>query len=310
LDKIIKIGTRKSKLAVWQANHVAKLLEQHGAKTELTLMETIGDKVLNKSLSKIGSKGVFTEELEDKLFSGEIDIAVHSAKDMPSALPEGLELIAFTEREDPADVVVSFNRHLRLDDDSQKLVLGTSSTRRTALIRHYFPKIRLTESRGNLQTRMQKMQDGLCDGLILAYAGVYRMDLSEHITSKLPLDTFTPAVGQGALAIEVAENLPKETQDLVKKALNHEETEICLRAERAFLRTLEGGCSIPSFALATLEGKEVKIHGGIVSLSGRDLIREEMILPISKNIELGNTFGDFILGKGGAEILAAIREQL
>lgn len=310
MDTIIKIGTRKSKLAVWQANHVVKLLEQHGAKAELTLMETIGDKVQNKSLSKIGSKGVFTEELETKLFSGEIDIAVHSAKDMPSILPDGLELIAFTEREDPADVVVSLNRHLRLDDDSQKLVLGTSSTRRTALIRHYFPKIRLAESRGNLQTRMTKMKDGLSDGLILAYAGVYRMELDKYITSKLPTNTFTPAVGQGALAIEASEKLPKQTRDLVKKALNHTETEICLRAERAFLRTLEGGCSIPSFALATLQGDEIKIHGGIVSLNGKEIIREEMTLPTSKNIELGNNFGDFILGKGGAEILQEIREQL
>lgn len=297
-------------MAVWQANHVAKLLESHGAKTGLTLMETIGDKVLNKSLSKIGSKGVFTEELEQKLFSGEIDIAVHSAKDMPSILPEGLELIAFTEREDPADVVVSLNRHLRLDDDSQKLVLGTSSTRRTALVRHYFPKIRLTDSRGNLQTRMGKMGEGLCDGLLLAYAGVYRMDLDKHITSKLPTDTFTPAVGQGALAIEASVKLPKSIRNLVIKALNHEETEICLRAERAYLRKLEGGCSIPSFALATLHGDNVKIHGGIVSLNGKELIREEMILPIGKNIELGNNFGDLILGKGGEEILREIRAEM
>ena len=310
MDKIIRIGTRKSQLALWQARHVAKLIEKQGVKTELVTMETIGDQILNKTLSKIGSKGVFTEELEAKLLTGEIDIAVHSAKDMPSSLPEGLELIAFTEREESCDVVVSFNRYLRLDDDSQKLVLGTSSTRRSALIKHYYSKIRLVDTRGNLQTRMDKMRDGHCDGLILAYAGVHRMNFDQYIIQKLPLDVFTPAVGQGTLAIEAATGLNQKIKLLVREALNHPDTESCLLAERSFLRTMEGGCSIPTFALATLEGDTIKMHGGIVSLNGKEIIREEMTAPKSEAVELGQKFADHILKKGGKEILQEIRESL
>lgn len=307
MSKHIKIGTRKSKLALWQAEHVARLLEQQGAQTTLVTMETIGDKILNKTLSKIGSKGLFTEELEAKLLNGEIDIAVHSAKDVPSSLPEGLELIAYTEREEPSDVVVSYNRYLRLDDDSQKLVLGTSSTRRVAMIKHYFPKIRLVDTRGNLQTRIKKMKEGHCDGLLLAYAGVHRMGYDQQIIQKLPLDMFTPAVGQGALAIEAASNLDKETLTLVRAALNHPETETRLLAERAYLRKLDGGCSIPSYAIAFLEGDQLRLHGGIISLSGKTLIREEMTAPKEEAVALGEDFGEFILGKGGREILEEIR---
>lgn len=307
LTKHIKIGTRKSKLALWQAEHVAHLLRQHGAEVTLDTMETTGDKILNKTLSKIGSKGVFTEELEAKLLSGAIDIAVHSAKDVPSSLPDGLELIAFTEREEPADVVVSFNRYLRLDDDSQKLVLGTSSTRRVAMIKHYFPKIRLVDTRGNLQTRIKKMQEGHCDGLILAYAGVHRMEFDSQIVSQLSLDTFTPAVGQGALAIEASTSLDQETKDLVRKALNHTETEYRLLAERSYLRTLDGGCSIPSFAIAFLEDDTLRIHGGIISLDGKNMIREEMTAPKEDAIGLGLRFGELVLSKGGSEILEEIR---
>ncbi|MGB0524548.1 MAG: hydroxymethylbilane synthase, partial [Flammeovirgaceae bacterium] len=285
----------------------AHTLRQHGMEASLETMETIGDKILDRTLSKIGSKGVFTEELEAKLLNGQIDIAVHSAKDLPSSLPEGLEIIAFTEREDPADVVVSYNRYLRLDDDSQKLVLGTSSTRRVALIKHYFPKIRLVDMRGNLQTRMKKMQDGSCDGLILAYAGVHRMEYDSQIIQKLPLDQFTPAVGQGSLAIEAATSLDQETRDLVRKALNHAETEYRLLAERAYLRALDGGCSIPSYAIAFLEGEQLRIHGGIISLNGRTLIREEMTAPKEEATALGADFGKLILGKGGDKILEEIR---
>ena len=297
-------------MALWQAKHVAKLIEQQGIETELVTMDTIGDQVLNKSLSKIGSKGVFTEELEACLISGQIDIAVHSAKDMPSTLPDGLELIAFTEREEPCDVVVSYNRYLRLDDDSQKLVLGTSSTRRSALLKHYFPKIRIVESRGNLQTRMEKMKEGLCDGLILAYAGVHRMQYDQFIIQKLPLDTFTPAVGQGALAIEASTSLSPEIKKIVRKALNHDLTETRLLTERAFLRTMEGGCSIPTFALTTLHGNEITIHGGLVSLSGKEIIREEMTAPKENAVEMGQAFAEKVLSMGGDAILKEIKEGL
>jgi hydroxymethylbilane synthase len=307
LNKIIRIGTRSSKLAIWQASHVARLLEQLGAKTELVTIETIGDKVLNKSIAKIGSKGVFTEELEQLLHEGSVDIAVHSAKDLPSTLPEGLSIIAFSEREDPSDVVVSYNRFLSFEDTSQKLVMGTSSTRRSAFIKHYYPKIRLAEVRGNLQTRMEKMQEGLCDGLILAYAGVHRMEYGQFIISRLPLDVFTPAVGQGSLAIEASDRLPKAVHNLVRKAVNHAESEQRLLCERAFLRHIDGGCSIPSFGLAQLEGQTLQVHAGLISLNGKQLVRETLEGPASDPEALGTRIGELVLAQGGADILSEIR---
>lgn len=294
---------------MWQASHIARLLQQQGATTELVTIETIGDKVLNKSIAKIGSKGVFTEELETMLHDGSIDIAVHSAKDLPSTLPDGLSIIAFTEREDPSDVVVSYNRFLNFEDTSQKLVMGTSSTRRSALIKHYYPKIRLAEARGNLQTRMEKMQEGLCDGLILAYAGVHRMQYDQHLVAKLPLDIFTPAVGQGALAIEASDNLAPEIHALVRKAVNHTDTEDCLLTERAFLRHIDGGCSIPSFGLATLAGKHISIHAGLISLNGKQILRETMNGERQNPEEIGKRIGESILAQGGDEILAEIRGE-
>ena len=195
----IKIGTRKSKLALWQAHHVAGLLENAGVETELVTMETKGDKVLDVSISKIGSKGVFTEELEEKLAQGEVDIAVHSAKDMQSRLPEGFEIIAFSEREKVNDVLVS-DREVQLTDST--LTIGTSSTRRVAMLRHYYRHIRVVDMRGNLQTRIQKMKDGACDALLLAYAGVHRMGYDDMIRQSISIAEFTPAVGQGCMAIE------------------------------------------------------------------------------------------------------------
>lgn len=309
MDNIIRIGTRRSKLAMWQANHVADLLKQHGAQAEIVAIETTGDKVLNKSIAKIGSKGVFTEELESMLHDGSIDIAVHSAKDLPSTLPDGLKIIAFAERESPEDVVVSYNRFLNFEDTSQKLVMGTSSTRRAAFIKHYYPKVRIVEVRGNLQTRMEKMQEGLCDGLILAYAGVHRMGYEQHVITKLPLDKFTPAAGQGALAIEASDVLSKKHHDLVRKAVNHTQTEYRLLAERGYLRHIDGGCSIPSFILAHEEKGQLAIHGGIVSLNGKDVVRRDISGPVEAAEQLGATLGQQVLEAGGDAILTEIREE-
>ncbi|WP_266363514.1 hydroxymethylbilane synthase [Tellurirhabdus rosea] len=306
----IKIGTRSSRLALWQAYHIQNLLQADGIATELVLIETKGDKVLDRSLSKIGSKGVFTQELEDQLRDGTIDIAVHSAKDMQSSLPEDLEIIAFTERERVNDVLVSHDKSLSLTS-GKEFVVGTSSTRRVAMLKHFCPHIRTVDMRGNLQTRLRKLEEGQCDALLLAFAGVHRMEYDDLIAEYLPTADFTPAVGQGSIAIEVADTLSEEKRQAVRRLTNHPETEACLRAERAFLRRLEGGCSIPVFGLATLTDEgHVSLTGGIVSLDGEQMLRETFTGPKEDAERLGHELAESILAQGGAEVLQSVRERL
>lgn len=307
--KTINIGTRGSKLALWQAHAVADRLQAAGLDTEIVIISTKGDQVLDKSLDKIGSKGVFTEELEVGLRDGSIDIAVHSAKDVQSSIPDDLELVAFMEREKVNDVILSFNPDFKLERDS-KVVIGTSSTRRRALLKKYYPNVTTAESRGNLQTRLQKLKDGQFDALMLAYAGVFRMGYDDLIVHTFPESEFVPAAGQGSVAVECARDLDPELKQQLKQALDHEETHVCLVAERAFLRTMEGGCSIPSFALATLteEGK-VSIQGGLVSLDGQQHLSDVFEGSQDEAEALGVKLAETILGRGGVQILKDIREQ-
>src|SRR5688572_29784785 len=249
-NKPIRIGTRGSRLALWQTHFVAEKLRGAGFEVEIEIINTKGDMVLDRSLDKIGAKGVFTEELEESLRANTIDIAVHSAKDLQSELPEDLEILAFMEREQVNDVVISFDSHFTLD--KEQIIVGTSSTRRRALLSRYYPNVIASECRGNLQTRLQKLKDGQYDAILLAFAGVHRMQYNHLITEFLPTDKFVPAAGQGSIAIECAKGLPLGRKEALKKCLDHEETHLCLLAERSFLRTMEGGCSIPSFALATM----------------------------------------------------------
>ncbi|OKL39138.1 hydroxymethylbilane synthase [Pontibacter flavimaris] len=307
-DKTIRIGTRGSKLALWQANAAAEKLQAVGLKTEIVIFSTKGDQILDKSLDKLGSKGVFTEELEIALRNGEVEIAVHSAKDVQSTIPEDLELIAFMEREKVNDVLLSLNPDFKLEPGS-KAVIGTSSTRRKALLKQYYPDVTTVESRGNLQTRLRKLEEQGMDGLMLAFAGVHRMEYDNLIVYTFPEDTFVPAVGQGSVAIECAKSLEPELKAALKQALNHAETHVCLLAERAFLRTMEGGCSIPSFALARLTKEGVRISGGIVSLDGKKLLQETLEGPASEAADLGEKLANIILGQGGDEILRNIRAE-
>lgn len=304
----IKIGTRGSKLALWQAYYVENLLQKGGVTTEIVIIETKGDKILDRSLSKIGSKGVFTQELEDQLRSGDIDIAVHSAKDLQSSLDDDFELIAFTQREHANDVLVSHNTNLSLGS-GEPFIVGTSSTRRIAILKHYYPHIKIVDMRGNLQTRFRKLEEGQCDALLLAYAGVHRMEYDGSIAEHLLLDEFTPAVGQGSVAIENSVSLSQDKKDTLKKLLNHEQTEICLRAERAFLKRLQGGCSIPVFALAILNHDEITISGGIISLDGQELIRRSESGSTAFPEELGTALADELLEAGADRILKDIKTQ-
>ncbi len=231
---MITIGTRKSKLAMWQTETVAGCLHEGGMVTRIHSMETIGDRILDISIAKIGSKGVFTAELEEQLAGGATDIAVHSAKDMQSQLPEGFVLIAFTAREKVNDVLLSTDRSIDIGDPLTPLVVGTSSVRRRAFLRHFYPHVRIVEMRGNLQTRIRKMQDGQCDALILAYAGVTRMGYDHMIIKEFDTEQFVPPVGQGCIAIEAASSLASEKMTMIRQCLNDRTSEICLLAERAF----------------------------------------------------------------------------
>ncbi len=299
----IKIGTRASQLALWQAYYIQDRLEAAGAETEIVAMETRGDKVLDVALSKIGSKGVFTEELEENLLNGEIHIAVHSAKDLQSDLGPAFEIIAFTEREEPHDVLISDQPV----DLSQPMVVGTSSVRRVAFFKRYYPHIQLVNMRGNLQTRLRKMREGQCDTLALAYAGVNRMNYNELIVHRFPVNEFIPPVGQGTIAVEVSVNLEEELKNFVKLSCNNEITEKCLITERTFLKEMNGGCSIPVFGYARNTAEGIVFTGGITSLDGqaRIMVEQTGMVPT----ELGRQVALRVLEEGGKEILEQIRNK-
>ncbi|MES2517945.1 MAG: hydroxymethylbilane synthase [Bacteroidota bacterium] len=320
---IIKLGTRGSKLALWQAYFIKETLERGGLEVEIVVINTKGDQILDRSLSKIGSKGVFTEELEEQLRSGAIDIAQHSAKDLQSELSDDLELIAFTEREKVNDVLVSYDKSLTLES-GKPFVVGTSSTRRIAMLKHFFPHIKTVDMRGNLQTRMGKLESGVCDALLLAYAGVHRMGYEEHIAELISTEKFTPAVGQGSVALECAVALDPAKKTKIRELCNHPETEKRLLTERAFLRRLQGGCSIPVFGLASVESELlaetreaelltdndslITVTGGIISLDGKEILKETV--TGNNPIELGEALAEKILSLGGDRILEEIKANL
>lgn len=234
---LLRLGTRKSKLALWQANFVKEKLEALGCKVELVPITTTGDKILDAPLAKIGGKGLFVKEIENALLAGEIDLAVHSLKDVPITIPEGLTLSAITEREEPYDVLISRNGK-KLEELPSGAVVGTSSLRRQVQIKRRRRDLKVEILRGNVDTRLRKLKEGLYDAIVLAYAGVKRMGLSGEISQIL--EDFIPAVGQGSLAIETR----AEDERVINfvKVLNHEESWLRAVCERAFLRELQGGC--------------------------------------------------------------------
>ncbi len=305
----VKIGTRGSKLALWQAYFIEQKLRSAGLGTEIVIIETKGDKILDRSLSKIGSKGVFTEELEEQLLSGKIDIAVHSAKDLQSDLGENFKILAFTEREKVNDVLVSLISNLKVNT-KDKFTVGTSSTRRVAMLRAYYPNVNIVDMRGNLQTRIKKMEDGVCDALLLAYAGIHRMEQESLIVHYFDENQFTPAVGQGTVAVESSVNIDPEKAEIIRNACNHSLTETCLLTERAFLKKLQGGCSIPVFGNARTEENTIVFSAGIISLDGTEIIRETLSGPAESPEALGISTAELVLSKGGDKILEKIKSQL
>ena len=308
MKKVFRIGTRGSKLALWQAQHVADLIKPSGYETVIVPIETRGDKILDVSISKICSKGVFTEEIEANLLNGSIDIAVHSAKDLSSELHDELELVVFTERELANDVLISTNKEITLR--AEGIRVGTSSTRRVAFLKHFYPKITPVNVRGNLQTRLSKHQAGECDALLLAYAGVHRMGYDNLIVEKIETSYFVPSVGQGTIAVECHKKLGFAKKEILERWVNHPETEACVRAERSFLKTMQGGCSIPVFGYAHFEGNLVTLKGGIISLDGKRVIKTKRSSSVENVKELGESVAQEVLDRGGAEILRSIRSQV
>lgn len=251
------IATRESRLALWQAEHVKALLEQRGHQVALLGMTTKGDQILDRSLSKVGGKGLFVKELEVALEEGRADLAVHSLKDVPMELPEGFELACVMEREDPRDAFVS-NNYARLVDLPQGAVVGTSSLRRMVLLRALRPDLRIEPLRGNLDTRLRKLDDGQYDGIVLASAGLKRLGLAARIRHVFEPSEMLPAAGQGALGIETRSARPDVLQALAPLA--HQTTWLCVAAERAVSRALGGSCSMPLAAHARMDGEYLQIE--------------------------------------------------
>jgi hydroxymethylbilane synthase len=304
VNRLIVIGTRKSKLALWQAQWVKTQLASVGIASKLVPVSTQGDRILDVSISEIGSKGVFTKELENKLQNGEIDIAVHSAKDMPSVLPDSFEIIAFGPRTRANDVLISTNK-VNL---ANPLVIGTSSTRRVACLRHFYPHIETIDMRGNLQTRIEKMKSGACDALILAYAGVQRLNYENMIQHVFDEKVWIPAVGQGSIAVEAHSSLDSVLRAKIRSIISHAKTVFELIAERAFLEKFEGGCSIPIFAHATSDQNNILLRGGIISLDGKEKISRERSGEDPK--DLGEALALEVLEAGGQKILKKIKVNL
>lgn len=302
----IHIGTRDSQLALWQAEWVKRKLEERYPRKEFILvpMKTKGDKILDVPLAKIGDKGLFTKELETGLLSGEIDCAVHSLKDLPTVLPDGLEIAAFCEREEPRDVFLSKDGTL-LADLPAGAVIGTSSLRRKAQLLNYRPDLSFTDLRGNLKTRWRKLAEGHMAGIVLAAAGVKRLGWEERITEYIAEDVMLSAVGQGAIAVEIASN--RDDMRNLLAALNHRETELAVRAERAFMLRLEGGCQIPVGALAVLNSKQIFLSGMVAALDGQCILR--VTVEGDDPERLGRNAAEMLIEQGALDILEEIRNS-
>jgi hydroxymethylbilane synthase len=303
------IGTRGSKLALFQANLVKKKLKTTYPALEviINIIKTKGDKIVDIALSKIGDKGFFTKEIQDSLHKKVIDIAVHSLKDLPTELPKGTQIGAILERANHRDVLVSIDGK-KLADFTSDNTIATSSLRRKSQLIKLNKEVQVVDIRGNVDTRIRKMHDGYCQGIIIAAAGVERLELQNHITEYLNENQMLTAPGQGAIAIEVREG-DHEVLDILS-ILNHKKSSICVTAERSFLNRLEGGCQIPFAAHATINGDILTIEGMVSTLDGSKMQREIIKGNVKEAIQLGIDLADSIKINGGNEILEEVKREL
>jgi len=303
--KSLVIGTRGSRLAIWQAEWFLKQLKALAPEKEITLqrIQTSGDKILDVPLAKIGGKGLFIKEIEEALIRGEIDLAVHSMKDVPSVLPDSLEIVCVPKREDPRDVLVSWEG-LPLEKLKKGARIGTSSLRRQAQLLYYRSDFHIHMLRGNLDTRLRKVREGAYDAVVLAAAGLRRMGWTEEVTEYLPPDISLPAIGQGALGLE-----GRRDDGLVKELvanLEHGPTRIGVNAERAFLARLEGGCQAPIAGYAVVEDNQLTLDGLIASVDGQRYVREKLSGSTDDSQRIGVELADRLLAAGGRLILQEI----
>jgi len=300
--KEITIGTRGSRLALWQANHIKSALSEKDPSIfiKIKIIKTKGDKILDVPLAAVGGKGLFVKEIEEALLDGRIDIAVHSMKDMPAEIPEGLCIGCVPEREDPGDVLISKN-DVPFSRLNRKARIGTSSLRRAAQLRHARPDIAIVSLRGNIDTRIKKLDTENLDAVILAYAGVRRMNYESRVSERFDYSVMLPAVGQGALCIEIREN-----DSLIKPLaamLDHEETHSVVKGERAFLHRLEGSCQVPVAAVGKIVKNIFTIEGLVADLEGKTIIRDSCSGPADDPEKTGVVLAEKLLDMGAGDIL-------
>jgi hydroxymethylbilane synthase len=302
------IGSRGSELALWQAEHVKKRLEAFSPANqfEIRIIKTTGDELLDQPLSKIGDKGLFTRQIEGELIEGRIDLAVHSLKDLQTEQPDGLTIGAVCEREIPNDVFIS-KAGGTIDDLPRGSRVATGSLRRRSQLLNYRPDLVIDEMRGNVPTRIRKFNDSELDGMILAYAGMNRLGLEKYISQMVPFDIMLPAVGQGAIAVEIRSD-DERTAEVVKM-VEHVPTRICITAERAFLRTLEGGCQVPIGAVATLDGNTLRLEGMVGGLDGKVIFRESLDGTTDEPEPVGLRLANRLIEMGARELLKQTREH-
>ncbi|WP_087821713.1 hydroxymethylbilane synthase [Photobacterium aquimaris] len=298
----IRIATRQSPLAMWQAEFVKTALEQAhpGLVVELLPMVTKGDIILDTPLAKVGGKGLFVKELEVAMLEGRADIAVHSMKDVPVEFPEGLGLVTICEREDPRDAFVS-NNYDSIDDLPQGAIVGTSSLRRQCQLRAQRPDLIVNDLRGNVNTRLRKLDEGQYDAIILAAAGLKRLKMSDRIRSEIAPETSLPAVGQGAVGIECRLN-DQRVRELLAP-LNHQPTATRVLCERAMNNRLQGGCQVPIGSYSELQGDSIWLRALVGEPDGSVIVRAEISGPIAAAEQLGETLADELLAKGAKDIL-------
>ena len=309
-NKVV-IGTRASKLALWQAEWVKAELERMnpGLEVELNKIKTTGDKILDVPLAKVGGKGLFVKEIEEALLRGEADLAVHSMKDVPTEFPGGLHLAVICEREDPRDAFIAPVQGAAFKTQSFRQLptgatLGTSSLRRSSQLLSIRPDLRIVQLRGNLETRFRKLDEGQFDAMILAAAGVKRLGWAQRITEIIDPSVSLPAIGQGAIGIECRTN--DEFINSLIAPLNHKETSICVRAERALLKRLQGGCQVPIAAYAVIKDGRLIMDGLVGSVTGDRIIREHLEGPLEDAETIGITLAEKLLSKGADKILAEV----
>jgi hydroxymethylbilane synthase len=307
MSKVVRLGTRGSELALWQTRWVKERLKQNfpDVEFETVVIKTTGDKNLDSPLAQIGDKGLFTKELDISLLNGDIELAVHSMKDVPTEFHEDLTIAAVTERWNVSDVLISRSAK-SIQDLPEGAVLATGSLRRKAQLLHYRPDLRIVDIRGNLNTRFRKFDEADWDGMILAAAGVERLGLGDRITQKIPTDVMLPAVGQGCFAVITR----KENQEIIEMLVSIHQPEVaeCVTAERALLRALEGGCQVPLGALATTDGFRLRLEGCVASLDGRKYFRDQVEFPVDEAQSAGEKLAGRLIKAGAGEVLEEIRK--